>query len=200
MLVWFLALAGFGAVVDRSDARHPGGGQSAITPLQLFLHAPWIAFVSLGSVVLAVTGCEALYADMGHFGKKPIQYAWLFVALAGAAAQLFRPGRGPAARSRARRHRLLFRRAALGALSDGDAGDHGRHHRHPGRDHRRLLDHPAGGAARPIAAHGNPPHLGDRIRPDLCAAHERHAARRRGADRADLQELRARWRRPMASR
>src|SRR6185437_9664529 len=39
------------------------------------------AFVSLGAVVLAVTGCEALYADMGHFGKKPIQYAWYFVAL-----------------------------------------------------------------------------------------------------------------------
>jgi KUP system potassium uptake protein len=47
----------------------------------MFLHAPWVAFISLGAVVLAVTGCEALYADMGHFGRKPIQYAWLFVAL-----------------------------------------------------------------------------------------------------------------------
>jgi KUP system potassium uptake protein len=36
----------------------------------MFLHAPWVAFVSLGAVVLAVTGCEALYADMGHFGSK----------------------------------------------------------------------------------------------------------------------------------
>jgi KUP system potassium uptake protein len=40
-----------------------------------------VAFVSLGAVVLAVTGCEALYADMGHFGRRPIQYAWLFFAL-----------------------------------------------------------------------------------------------------------------------
>jgi KUP system potassium uptake protein len=47
----------------------------------MFLHAPWVSFVALGAVVLAVTGCEALYADMGHFGRKPIQYAWLFLAL-----------------------------------------------------------------------------------------------------------------------
>ena len=49
--------------------------------LALFIHAPWTAFVALGSVVLAVTGCEALYADMGHFGRKPIQAAWLYFAL-----------------------------------------------------------------------------------------------------------------------
>ena len=56
----------------------------AVNPLyalDMFLHAPWVAFVRLGAVVLAVTGCEALYADMGHFGKKPIQYAWYFIAL-----------------------------------------------------------------------------------------------------------------------
>ncbi len=37
-----------------------------------------LAFLALGSVVLAVTGAEALYADMGHFGRRPIQYAWLY--------------------------------------------------------------------------------------------------------------------------
>ena len=47
----------------------------------MFLLRHGVAFVSLGAVVLAVTGCEALYADMGHFGRKPIQYAWLFIAL-----------------------------------------------------------------------------------------------------------------------
>jgi KUP system potassium uptake protein len=80
MLIWFLALAGFGAA---SLAESPGI-LMAINPwyaLQMFVHAPWVAFVSLGAVVLAVTGCEALYADMGHFGKRPIQYAWLFFAL-----------------------------------------------------------------------------------------------------------------------
>jgi KUP system potassium uptake protein len=80
MVVWFLALAGFGAV---SLVETPAILE-AINPwyaLVMFLHEPWVAFVSLGAVVLAVTGCEALYADMGHFGRKPIQYAWLFIAL-----------------------------------------------------------------------------------------------------------------------
>jgi KUP system potassium uptake protein len=80
MLLWFFALAYFGAV---SLVQNPGI-LMAVNPwfaLQMFLHAPWVAFVSLGAVVLAVTGCEALYADMGHFGKRPIQYAWLLLAL-----------------------------------------------------------------------------------------------------------------------
>jgi KUP system potassium uptake protein len=80
MLLWFVVLGGFGLV---SLLKTPGI-LAAFSPwyaLQMFLHAPWVAFVSLGAVVLAVTGCEALYADMGHFGRKPIQYAWLFVAL-----------------------------------------------------------------------------------------------------------------------
>ena len=41
----------------------------------------FLGFVILGSVFLAVTGAEALYADMGHFGKKPIRAAWLFCVL-----------------------------------------------------------------------------------------------------------------------
>jgi len=80
MLLWFAVLAWFGLV---SLLKTPSI-LSAVNPwyaLVMFLHAPWVAFVSLGAVVLAVTGCEALYADMGHFGRKPIQYAWLFIAL-----------------------------------------------------------------------------------------------------------------------
>jgi KUP system potassium uptake protein len=80
MLLWFLVLAGFGLI---SLVKTPAI-LAAINPLyalEMFLHAPWVAFVSLGAVVLAVTGCEALYADMGHFGRKPIQYAWLFICL-----------------------------------------------------------------------------------------------------------------------
>jgi KUP system potassium uptake protein len=47
----------------------------------LMIHYKWVAFVSLGSIVLAVTGAEALYADMGHFGAPPIRIAWLFFVL-----------------------------------------------------------------------------------------------------------------------
>src|SRR5690606_12920811 len=46
-----------------------------------FTTSPWIAFVALGAVVLAVTGTEALYADMGHFGRKPISIAWFGLVL-----------------------------------------------------------------------------------------------------------------------
>jgi KUP system potassium uptake protein len=76
MLVWFAALAllGVSAIVRAPQillAVNPYYG------VDLFIREPWTAFVALGSVVLAVTGCETLYADMGHFGKFPIRFAWL---------------------------------------------------------------------------------------------------------------------------
>jgi KUP system potassium uptake protein len=75
--LWFLTLAGLGAVhiaddlsIFRSLSPHYG---------VLFLFNNGLTgFVILGSVFLVVTGAEALYADMGHFGKKPIRYAWFF--------------------------------------------------------------------------------------------------------------------------
>ncbi len=79
MLLWFAVLALLGAI---AIARAPQILQ-AVNPaygLALFTHEPWTAFVALGSVVLAVTGCEALYADMGHFGAKAIRFAWIFIA------------------------------------------------------------------------------------------------------------------------
>jgi KUP system potassium uptake protein len=80
MVLWFVALAGFGLM---SLLRTPAilAAVNPLYALDMFLQAPLVGFVSLGAVVLAVTGCEALYADMGHFGKRPIQYAWFFVAL-----------------------------------------------------------------------------------------------------------------------
>ncbi len=75
MLLWFGTLAALGV----ANIMHEPRVLEALNPLyaiQFFIHAPWVAFVALGSVVLAVTGVEALYADMGHFGPKPIRYAW----------------------------------------------------------------------------------------------------------------------------
>ncbi len=80
MVVWFIVLA----VLGLTSILHAPGILVALNPyygFALFEHEPWTAFVALGSVVLAVTGCEALYADMGHFGRKPIQRAWLFIVL-----------------------------------------------------------------------------------------------------------------------
>ena len=104
MVLWFAALTFFGLAAIIKTPIILG----AINPMygiRLFLTAPWIAFVSLGAVVLAVTGCEALYADMGHFGKKPIQYAWYFICLPAlmcnyfgqGAALLVHPDRAPIA-------------------------------------------------------------------------------------------------------
>jgi KUP system potassium uptake protein len=80
MCVWFavIAIAAIPPIM-----RHPEVFR-ALNPLHAFLfmiHHGVIGFVTLGAVFLAVTGAEALYADLGHFGKKPIQTAWLFIVL-----------------------------------------------------------------------------------------------------------------------
>ena len=79
MFLWFVVIAALGAAaIVKSPqilwAADPRYG------LALFCNEPWTAFVALGSVVLAVTGCEALYADMGHFGRRAIRWAWLYFA------------------------------------------------------------------------------------------------------------------------
>ncbi len=91
VLVWFATLAGLGAI----SIVHSPSILMAINPyygIRLFVSEPWTAFVSLGSVVLVVTGCEALYADMGHFGKRPIRYAWLYLVLPGLLLNYFGQG------------------------------------------------------------------------------------------------------------
>ncbi|MBR0832113.1 potassium transporter Kup [Bradyrhizobium manausense] len=80
MCVWFAVIA--------VAAVHPIIRQPqvllALNPLyavSFMIHHGIIGFVTLGAVFLAVTGAEALYADLGHFGKRPIQTAWLFIVL-----------------------------------------------------------------------------------------------------------------------
>ena len=80
MCVWFAVIA---VAAVPQIARHPEVLQ-AFNPLyavSFMLHHGMIGFVTLGAVFLAVTGAEALYADLGHFGKRPIQTAWLFIVL-----------------------------------------------------------------------------------------------------------------------
>jgi KUP system potassium uptake protein len=78
MIVWFAALAIMGVI---NIVKAPVILQ-ALNPWHAFqfMYAnQFIAFVALGAVVLAFTGAEALYADMGHFGKKPIRAAWFMI-------------------------------------------------------------------------------------------------------------------------
>jgi KUP system potassium uptake protein len=88
MVVWFLALAVLGIA---QITQHPyilKAMNPAYGAVFLATHG-WIAFIVLGSVVLAVTGAEALYADMGHFGKRPIQIAWFVLVLPALALNYF---------------------------------------------------------------------------------------------------------------
>src|SRR3954447_15586559 len=78
MLLWFtaLAVAGIAGVVQ-----HPGvlAGLSPSYAALFVVDHPFIAFIAMGAVVLVITGAEALYADMGHFGRPPIMRAWFVV-------------------------------------------------------------------------------------------------------------------------
>jgi KUP system potassium uptake protein len=79
MGVWFavLAVAGVHQIAADPEILRALSPSYAVT---FFADHPHIAFVALGSVVLAITGAEALYADMGHFGRPPIRRAWFLVA------------------------------------------------------------------------------------------------------------------------
>jgi KUP system potassium uptake protein len=75
MLLWFAALAILGVF----NLQQNPAVLKAFNPLYglgFLLHNPGVAMIAMGAVVLSVTGAEALYADMGHFGRKPIRLAW----------------------------------------------------------------------------------------------------------------------------
>jgi KUP system potassium uptake protein len=78
VLVWFAVLATMGII----NIVHYPAVLAAFNPWHAFnfmTHNGWFAFLALGAVVLALTGAEALYADMGHFGKKSVRLAWFSV-------------------------------------------------------------------------------------------------------------------------
>lgn len=79
MLAWFCILAGMGLI----NIVHSPAILAALNPwhaLRFLTENRMVAFIALGAIVLAFTGAEALYADMGHFGKQPIRVAWFAVA------------------------------------------------------------------------------------------------------------------------
>ena len=160
MLLYFLTISVLGVM---HIAGSPWIILETINPLNavhFFLTDGWRAFLALGSVVLAVTGAEALYADMGHFGRKPIGVSWLFFVMP--ALMLNYMGQGamilsldPAAADATLANPFFF----LAPESDAAAARHPRHlrhhHRQPGGDFRRLLGDPAGDAS---GLHPAPPH------------------------------------------
>ena len=79
-VVWFLCIAGLGVA---QILTHPSilWALNPYYALDFIWHNPLVTFIILGAVVLCVTGGEALYADMGHFGKKPIRVAWFSIVM-----------------------------------------------------------------------------------------------------------------------
>ena len=81
MIVYFITIAGLGIA---HITKQPQVVLAMINPLHavnFFVVDPLRAFIAMGSVVLAVTGAEALYADMGHFGRRPIKVSWIYFVL-----------------------------------------------------------------------------------------------------------------------
>ena len=80
MVLWFLTLGVLGVVsiAESPEVLRALGPWHAVS---FFADHPLLGFFSLGAAVLALTGAEALYADMGHFGRRPIQLAWFVLVL-----------------------------------------------------------------------------------------------------------------------
>ncbi len=78
MALWFLVLAAMG-VVNIAETPQILAALNPMHALAFMVDNRFIAFIALGAIVLAFTGAEALYADMGHFGKGPIRMAWFFI-------------------------------------------------------------------------------------------------------------------------
>jgi KUP system potassium uptake protein len=80
MIIWFVTIGALGLA---QILQHPGvlRALSPVHGVRYFVHNGWHGFPILGVVVLCLTGGEALYADMGHFGARPIRVAWLSLAM-----------------------------------------------------------------------------------------------------------------------
>jgi KUP system potassium uptake protein len=79
-LTWFLTLAALG-IINIGNAPEIIAAFNPLYAVNFIIDHPLTAYIVMGAVVLVVTGVEALYLDMGHFGRTPVRYAWLLVVL-----------------------------------------------------------------------------------------------------------------------
>ena len=171
ILLWFAVLAATGVwqivqeptIVQALDPRRA---------FEFLRERGWHVFAAVGAIVLALTGAEALYADMGHFGRRPIQIAWTGIVLPALALNYMGQGallmRDPGALDNP-----FFRLFSSAWLMPGaGAGDLRGGDRIAGGDLRRLLDDAPGDPARRPAAHARRLHVGEPDRPDLHAGRQ----------------------------
>ena len=159
MLLWFAVIAALGAY---GVIQHPSVF-AAVNPLyglEYLSNGGLQGFLVLGGVFLCVTGAEALYADMGHFGPTPIRLSWSLIVFP--ALILNYAGQAAIVLAGAPTEGNIFYRLCPTPLLDADdrARDHRHRDRQPVDHHRRLFDDPPGDPARLAAAHGHHPDLG----------------------------------------
>ena len=148
--VWFavIGVMGFVHIFDDLEIFH------AFNPLygvRMLVDQPGLALLVFGGVFLAVTGGEALYADMGHFGKKPIRLAWLCVVFPGLILNYLGQGAFIIAHPQAVENPFFLMAPGWGLIPLVHPRNRGHGDRLAGGDHRRLLDRPAGHVAGALA-------------------------------------------------
>ena len=169
MVVWFVTLAAAGRHLDRPIAGGAPRLRSATWRWTSSRVNGFAGFAVLGAVFLVVTGGEALYADMGHFGKRPIRVAWFALVLPSLILNYLGQGAlllsDPTAE-----HPFFLLAPVVGAAAPRRALDGRRDHRVAGPHLRLVLHHPAGDTARAGAASRGGAHVGPRDGADLRPA------------------------------
>ena len=151
MVVWFIVIGVLGA---RAILVHPEVAH-ALDPrygLHFLFHDGLAGFTILGGVVLAVTGVEAMYADLSHFGRGPIVTGWYTLVFPALMLNYFGQGANLLADPRAIVEPVLLARAGVGADPDGRARDRRDRDRVAGADLGDLHADRAGDRAQPRAA------------------------------------------------
>ncbi len=176
MIVWFVAIGACGVTRHRRPSGNPQGALADLRGRRSWSGDFRIAFFALAAVVLAVTGAEALYADMGHFGR-PADHPGLAVCRpAGVRSELSRT-RCAAARRQDRDASAPFFLLTpdWARVADGAVGHRRNDHRVPGGDHRGVFGGVAGRSARLSTEAARGAYVGVHDRPDLRAVDQRRA-------------------------
>ncbi len=150
MTVWFmlLGIGGLAQIIAHPDILW------AVNPLfgiRFLLQHGMMSVLTLGSVFLAVTGAEALYADLGHFGRSPIRVAWLFIAFPCLALNYLGQGALVVTTREAIQNPFFFALSGMGLSAYGAYSNGCNHHRQSGRDYGGLFLDPAGHSAWSLA-------------------------------------------------
>ena len=149
----------------RGFGRHRCSRPASFWPLNPCTHGSFCStnqlhgFVVLGSVVLCITGCEALYADLGHFGPRAIRMTWLGLACPALLLNYFGQCALLLDQPDASFHPFYGLNPPPALLPHGGPLHHRRRNRLPGPDFGRLLPHPAGRPTGHLPARSHCPHL-----------------------------------------